>query len=212
MSAHTCCHPARAAPSSSHTTQAQVHCGFTTSAGLWVKFKTGVHTQGPRRDKKEAGPSRVVGGSFNKQGDLLTRLVLGGCTPLPSRILKVSREASMGFSPVHHPDGLNTTILSQGTLNGSWSRKREWKVHFGGGGGVKVCGASHCLGPAFGFQVNQWSCPQLPPTHTCAHFYFKCTHTFPDSLLFSPLLPCIHIYTLISHTHLFLFTKAAFPC
>ena len=35
-----------------------------------------LYTEGKERLKKEAAPSRLVGGSFNKRGNLLTRLAL----------------------------------------------------------------------------------------------------------------------------------------
>lgn len=35
---------------------------------------------------------------------------------LPTRILKVYVEALTGFSNICHPDGLNATLLSQGSL------------------------------------------------------------------------------------------------
>lgn len=60
------------------------------------------------RPKKEAGHSRLAGGSFNKQGSLHTRLVLGnhrrGMSPhLPTRIFKFYIEALTGFSHAYHP-------------------------------------------------------------------------------------------------------------
>lgn len=60
--------------------------------------------QGQTEERGRA--SRSVGGSFNKQGNLLMRLVLGGCkvsrSSHPSvRILKVYVEALTGFSPVY---------------------------------------------------------------------------------------------------------------
>ena len=50
--------------------------------------------------------TRLVGGKFNKQENLHTRLVLGGCKKSgsphqPARILKVYIEALTGFSHVY---------------------------------------------------------------------------------------------------------------
>ena len=76
-----------------------------------------------RQEKiKERGDhSRLAGGSFNKQGNLHKRLVLGGCKisgslRLPTRILEVRIEALTGFSLVFSPDGLNNTLFSQGLV------------------------------------------------------------------------------------------------
>lgn len=81
------------------------NCGFAN----WAPF-----TESEETLNKETGHSRWVGGRFNKPGNLLTRLVLGGrktnrSSHLPARILKVYRKALTGFSHVHHPDGLNNT-------------------------------------------------------------------------------------------------------
>ena len=71
---------------------------------------------------KEADHSRFVGGSFNKQGILHRRLVLGGCKLSkslhpPTRILKVYIEALTGFSHIFSPGGLNNSaFLSQGYI------------------------------------------------------------------------------------------------
>lgn len=53
------------------------------------------------RLKKRADHSRLIGGRFNKQGDLRMRLVLGdhkmsGFPHLPARILKVYKEDLTG--------------------------------------------------------------------------------------------------------------------
>ena len=75
--------------------------------------------EGKERWKKEAGHSRLVGGSFNVQGNLQMRLVLGGCKTnkslyLPAKILQVCIEASPGIRHIFSPDGLNDTLFSQG--------------------------------------------------------------------------------------------------
>ena len=83
-------------------------------------------TEGKERPAKEADHSRLVCGRFKKQGNLLTRLVLGhykmsrSLHP-PTRILKVYIEALMGFSLICHPDYLKNTLLFQDCVlkNGS---------------------------------------------------------------------------------------------
>ena len=42
-------------------------------------LKLAPYMEGRERLKKESEHSRLVGGSFNKQGNFLTRLILGGC-------------------------------------------------------------------------------------------------------------------------------------
>ena len=73
------------------------------------------------RWKKEAKHFRLAGGSCNKQENLLTGLVLDGhktsrSLHLTVRMLKVYTEALHGFSHVYHPDGLNNTLLFQGSV------------------------------------------------------------------------------------------------
>lgn len=73
--------------------------------------------QRARRPKKEADGPRLVGGRYNKQGNLLMKIVLGDykvsrslCRP--TRILTVYTKALMGFSHVSSPDGLNNKATS----------------------------------------------------------------------------------------------------
>lgn len=96
------------------------------------------------RPKNEAGHSALVSGSFNNQGNLLTRLVLVGCkmssSPPPTHLILKSLYRGLtgvqGLSRVYHPGGLNNTLLSQdyvvevapamGTLGGVYiPRTRE---------------------------------------------------------------------------------------
>lgn len=68
----------------------QTLCWFK---GLPGKTKIGPFMEGMGRPKKDAGHSRFVGGSFNQQGNLHTRLVLDGhktnrSPHRPDRILK----------------------------------------------------------------------------------------------------------------------------
>ena len=77
------------------------------------------NTESKERPKKEAGNSRLVGGSFNKQGNLHTGLAFDGCKVnislhLPTRILKVYIEALTGFGNIFSPDGLNTSSVRGG--------------------------------------------------------------------------------------------------
>lgn len=99
-------------------------CGFIALGVSWVKSEMGPRTWGARTDRR-AEPSTLVGGSFNKQGDLLTRLGLRGCkmsrsSHPPGRILSFYRGLHWvqpclpdGTSSHVHPDGLNSTSLSR---------------------------------------------------------------------------------------------------
>lgn len=84
---------------------------FTTNL---LVCKLSPYKEGKARPKKEAGHSRLVGGSIDKPGSLQMRLVLGNKTSrslcLPVRSLEVYIEA---FSHLHHPDVLNDILLSQ---------------------------------------------------------------------------------------------------
>lgn len=88
---------------------------------------------GRKPPKKKAVHSRWVGCRFNKQGNLLMKLVLGNPrmsrSPHSStRILKVYEEALTGFSDIHSPDGLNDTLLSQDCVLGQlllWEQRAE---------------------------------------------------------------------------------------
>lgn len=51
-------------------------CWFETSGASPVISETGLRPRG-QGETKEAGHSRLGGGRFNKQGNLLTRLALG---------------------------------------------------------------------------------------------------------------------------------------
>ena len=70
------------------------------------------------RLKTKAARSRLVGGWFNKQRNLHTRLVLSGCKRrrcllLSTRVLRIYLEPLMEFNHIHSPDGFNNTLLSQ---------------------------------------------------------------------------------------------------
>ena len=108
--------------------------------------------EGRERLKTEADHFRWVDGSFNKQGNLHTRLILGGwkmsrSTHLPARILKVYTKDLTGFSHIYHPEGLNSTPLSQSCVleNGSHCGNGGQSVHSkdrGGGEGPPIAGSS----------------------------------------------------------------------
>ena len=75
--------------------------------------------RGQGETEEAADHSRLVGGRFNKQENLLMRLVLGGhkvsrSPHSPARILKVYIEAFTGLSHTYRPGDLSTTLLSQG--------------------------------------------------------------------------------------------------
>ena len=90
--------------------------------GSRVRFETDPHKW---RLKKEADRSWLVGGSFNKQGNLRKKLILG-CWKMnrsphpPIRILRVYTEALTGFSHIYHPDGPNNTLFSEGWILEVW--------------------------------------------------------------------------------------------
>ena len=117
-------------------------CWFTV-LGVSPGGNLNLDVEGKERTKKEADPSRLVGGSFHKQGHLTTRLLSGSCKmsrslPPPARILGVYIEALVGFSLMYRPDGLNTTSLSQGCVlemapaMGTGGRMHEYVPRTGG--------------------------------------------------------------------------------
>lgn len=73
-----------------------------------------------KEDQIEAGPSRLAGGRFNKEGNLLRRLVsCGGQTngsPNRRPESEVYIEAYTWFSHVFRPGGVNTYSLKVLTL------------------------------------------------------------------------------------------------
>lgn len=84
------------------------------------------YMEGKKRPKNEAGHLRLVGGSLNKQGNLLLSLSwLSSFQHLSTRISKCYVKALMGFSHVHSPNGLNNTLLSQ-RVSFKWLRLWEW--------------------------------------------------------------------------------------
>lgn len=84
--------------------------------------KVAPYTEGDG-DRRQAGHSRSAGGRFKKQRNLPARLVLSGCKAsrsphLPARIFRVHVAALAGFSHVHRPAGLGSTLLSQACVVG----------------------------------------------------------------------------------------------
>ena len=116
------------------------------------------YTEARERRKKEAGWPILEGGSFNEQGNFLKRLDLGSPKTSrflrpPTRILKVSIEASNGFGHILSPISLNTTFLSQGCILRAASGSQEGKqkhIPRTGKGWVasncldSVCGSAGC--------------------------------------------------------------------
>lgn len=98
----------------------------------YLKLATICESQGETKGRGRSLQSGV-GVRFNKQGNLLMRLVLRG-QPHEEQIsapacqtLKVHIEFVIGFSRVYHPDNLNTTFLAQGCTLGAASGKWEGK-------------------------------------------------------------------------------------
>ena len=74
------------------------------------------YPEGRERAKKEAGHSSLASASFNKQGNLRTKLVFGShksSVPI-SQNFKICTEALTMLSHIYCPDGLNNTLLSPG--------------------------------------------------------------------------------------------------
>lgn len=73
------------------------------------------------RWKKKPDYFRLVGGGFNKKGNLHMTHVLGNhkvnrSLHLPDRNLKVYIKTLIGFSHIFSPDSLNNTLFSQGYI------------------------------------------------------------------------------------------------
>lgn len=82
---------------------------------------------GQGETQETCSPSRMVGGSFNKQGNLHMRLILDDLPTPTHQILNVYREALTGVSRVYWPDTLNTTLLTQGCVLGAASGSGQGK-------------------------------------------------------------------------------------
>lgn len=93
----------------------QLYCWFETSGASRVKSETCPHNRVQREAGKEVDHLRQVGGRFNKQDNLHTRLVPGHCKISrslhpPFKILRVYIEAFTRFSHVCHPEHLSNTL------------------------------------------------------------------------------------------------------
>ena len=88
-----------------------------------------------KRDRR-ARLSRLVSGSFDKHGNLPTRMVWVGqkmsrSLHHPTRVFKVHRKALPGFSEAYRPDDLNNTLLqdhileNMGTVGRAYIPKTE---------------------------------------------------------------------------------------
>lgn len=82
-----------------------------------------LHTEGKVRWKKDAGHSRLVSVSFNKQRNLLMNLLLDSWKTSeslhsPVRIFKVytGTKAYTEFSQLYHPDDISNILFSQGCI------------------------------------------------------------------------------------------------
>lgn len=118
-----------------------VGCNFVDFLGEICKWPP--YTESKDRVKKHTGHCRLVGGRFNKWGNLHRRFVLGGhrrldlCTRPPGS-WKFTLKALTGFSHTHHPDGLNNTLLVRlHFLEQSHCGNGKWGVQFHGRGGVR---------------------------------------------------------------------------
>lgn len=95
------------------------------SSQRWQILKRApLFTEGKERSKKTDHYSTVARSKFNKQGNLFMRFVLrdhkiSRSLNLPARIFEVYIEALTGFYPIHSPDGLSNTLLSQGYGTGT---------------------------------------------------------------------------------------------
>lgn len=77
--------------------------------------------EGQGKTTERADYSRLVNGTFNKQGNLHRKLAFGGwkknSSPhLPTRILRVHIETLKQFSPILYLEGLNNILFSPGCV------------------------------------------------------------------------------------------------
>ena len=98
---------------------------------------------GRERLTEEVDHPTLIGGRFNKQGNLDTELVLGN---LKMKFSRSAHQVSKVYMGLGTYTSLSTTSLSQGCILGAASGKwvGKWKVHF------KGKGAFYCLGPVHG--------------------------------------------------------------
>lgn len=147
-------------------TLCEVKRSFTKEHIFWNSFC--IHTQSARRDPRKASHSRLVGGRFNKQGNLqVFSWAVTRCTDLYTGILKVYLEDLNGFSHIYHWEGLGNTWLSQSYVcpwNSSYCSNSEKNVH-SREGLVRSLWFSRCSS-----RINQQSLPLNPLFHLCEMF------------------------------------------
>lgn len=112
------------------------------------------YMDGKKIPKKKAEHSRLVGGSFNKHGNLFTRFVLSNyqmsrSPHLPTRTPVVYTKALTDFCHLFSLYDLINTLLSQGSIFETASSVQMGKTYIPRTGeGMR--GLSNCLGPAQG--------------------------------------------------------------
>lgn len=135
-------------PDDTSTHKELYFCPFTM---LGTSLKLVPYAESKQRPKEEADPSRLVGGRFNKWGNLHTRLE----RPQDQQIsapahqnLKFYIDVLLGFHHIFRPDGLNNnTLLSQGcVLEAASAKEIVGRMHSQGQG--RGWGTSDCQGPS----------------------------------------------------------------
>ena len=138
----------------------------------------GLQTEGKERPRKEAEDCRLVGGRFNKQEKLLTRLVLcahkvSRSLHSPARIFKVYIEDLIGFGHMYCPDGLNVFLSQDHVLGtappmGMVDRRYIPRMGQGVGGRESLIAPVQLTGqPAV--TSSQWPPPAAAPFYRWEH-------------------------------------------
>lgn len=153
------------------------------------------YKEGKGRPKKEADHSRRVGDSFNEQGSLYRRLVLGSYKITQSLqphaiALEVYRETLTSLSRIYCLDGHNNTLLSRG-----WSLKTtltvgQWTEHTFPKQGRRW--ASSCLGPADGSPSHHVFLMTTPSSSIENHLFIQ--QVFNELLLYPKNLYVSYYY------------------
>lgn len=140
-----------------------------------VKSETGPICRGQGVIEERGAHPRLMSGEFNKRGNLQTKLVLGStrwvdfCPP-PIRILKVYKQALMGFCHIPSPEGLNGTLPSQGCI-------LETSPSVGMVGGTYVPrtgeGVRNLWLPVSSSRVNQQHILSMTSSNSLAHILFR---------------------------------------
>lgn len=132
----------------------QLGMGSRPLGASQVNSETGPCTQQARRDCRNRQTLQIGRWRFQSARELTNQAHLGQLemrrSPyLPTSILKVYTEDLTGFSNAHCPDGLNNTLLSEGTSLKEllvWERWVECTFQ----GQWRQRGVSHRLGPVCG--------------------------------------------------------------